>query len=281
MVHTSYSDKTQDMVDPTALSAVDKALSVLTAFRPGVDEVGVSELARTLGMTKSTVFRQLDALTRHGLVERTAGRYRLGRRLYQLADQVYEPDGMLWEVLSPVLVRLHEMTHESVHLAVLRGDEMVVIGRLHPEHHAALLRIGATLPAYCTALGKAVIAYDAAALERVVARGLRPSTPNTIVDPAQLRQELASVRETGLAVADRELRSDITAVAVALLGPAGDPVAAISVAGKAARFDVRLAGDLLRRARLEAMRALSRAGVWVPHRSTAGLTDLAPMARTA
>jgi DNA-binding transcriptional ArsR family regulator len=113
-------------------TAVDKALEVLAAFPPGQVPVGVSELARDLALTKSTVFRLLSALERNGLVERVEGRYRLGAGLHDLGARVYEPvPGALHAVLVPLMAVLYERTRENVNLGVLREGEVVLLGRLH------------------------------------------------------------------------------------------------------------------------------------------------------
>src|SRR5262245_9453400 len=102
--------------DAEARTAVDKAFDLLAAFPGGGATVGVTELARDLALSKSTVFRLLTIMERNGFVEHRGSRYRLGRKLYDLGAQVYEPQpGSLHELLSPCMAYLHEKSHETVH----------------------------------------------------------------------------------------------------------------------------------------------------------------------
>ena len=145
-----------------ARTAVDKAFEILAALPAGGQFVGVSELARSMQLSKSTVFRLLTTMERNGFVEREGGRYRLGRRLHDIGAQVYEPrPGRLHELLSPIMAALYERSRETVHLGVLRDNEVVLLGRLHGRRttpHA--LRLGARFPAHCSAMGKAILAHD-------------------------------------------------------------------------------------------------------------------------
>ncbi|WP_214369691.1 IclR family transcriptional regulator [Pseudonocardia sp. H11422] len=241
-------------------TAVDKALEVLAAFPPGHTSVGVSELARDLGLTKSTVFRLVAALERNGFVERQGNRYRLGRRLHDLGGQVYEPlPGSLHEVLAPFMAYLYELTRETVHLGVLYDNEVALLGRLHGQRPAPrTLRIGSRFPAHCSALGKAILAHDPTAAEFVLASGLRPRTRDSIVSDRRFRGELEATRERGVAFCVGESRPQLVCVATALLDDVGRPIAALSIGGVAGRFDTRQSAELLRRVAADATRALHR-----------------------
>src|SRR5207342_1738541 len=142
-----------------ARTAVDKAFEILAALPAGGQFVGVSELARSMQLSKSTVFRLLTTMERNGFVEREGGRYRLGRRLHDIGAQVYEPrPGRLHELLSPIMAALYEHSRETVHLGVLRDSEVVLLGRLHGRRttpHA--LCLGSRFPAHCSAMGKALL----------------------------------------------------------------------------------------------------------------------------
>ena len=166
-----------------ARTAVDKAFEILAALPAGGQFVGVSELARSMRLSKSTVFRLLTTMERNGFVEREGGRYRLGRRLHDIGAQVYEPrPGSLHELLSPIMAALYERSRETVHLGVLRDNEVVLLGRLHGRRttpHA--LRLGSRFPAHCSAMGKAMLAHDPDATDALLTRGLIARTPRSIV----------------------------------------------------------------------------------------------------
>jgi DNA-binding IclR family transcriptional regulator len=242
-------------------TAVDKALEVLAAFPPGQVPVGVSELARDLALTKSTVFRLLSALERNGFVERVEGRYRLGAGLHDLGARVYEPvPGALHAALVPLMAVLYERTRENVNLGVLREGEVVLLGRLHgPRPVPRALPIGTRFPAHSSAMGKAMLAHDPVSAQRVLAAGLRPRTRDTIISDRRFRAALDRIRESGLATSVREARPELSCVATALLDGAGRPIAALSIGGATGRFAMPEHAELLRRVAVEATAAARRA----------------------
>jgi DNA-binding IclR family transcriptional regulator len=255
---------TAAQLDPTtspvesSRTAVDKAFELLAAFPGGGTTVGVSELARAMSLSKSTVFRLLTAMERNGFVERHDGRYRLGRRLHDIGAQVYEPHpGSLHELLTPVMTTLYERSRETVHLGVLLDGEVALLGRLHGWRTAPhILRLGSRFLAHCSAMGKAMLAHDVDATEALLARGLAPRTPNTIVDASEFRHELRRTRERGIAINDQEARAQLSCVAIALLDEARRPVAALAISGPTSGFDVRRQAALLRSVAAEAERRI-------------------------
>ncbi|MDC2948954.1 IclR family transcriptional regulator [Streptomyces heilongjiangensis] len=244
---------------PDQRTAVDKALVLLKSLADQDGEIGVSELARRSGLTKSTTFRLLGILQRNDMVERVGSDYRLGARLFDIGDRVYGPvSAQLRERLLPHLADLYVLTQETVHLAVLRDTDIVYVNKIH-GHRATRCpsRIGARLPAYCTAVGKALLAFDHDAAEAAVLAGLPRLTEYTITDPATFRAELGHIRRTGIAYDRQEAAHGLTCVAVPIMGPAGRPVAAFSVAGADHRFDKARFAPALRRVAYEATRAVA------------------------
>jgi len=238
---------------------VDKAFETLTALPAGGQFVGVSELARAMRLSKSTVFRLLTTMERNGFVERDEGRYRLGRRLHDIGAQVYEPrPGRLHELLSPIMAVLYERSRETVHLGVLRDSDVVLLGRLHGRRttpHA--LRLGSHFPAHCSAMGKALLAHDTDAAETLLERGLTARTPRSITAQPQFRTELRRVRDTGIATSDQEARPNLTCVAVPLRDQARRPIAALSISGPSRGFDGHRNTLMLRAVAAEAERLIS------------------------
>ncbi|MEU2777634.1 IclR family transcriptional regulator [Streptomyces sp. NPDC007162] len=248
---------------PTAgqQTAVDKALVLLKSLASMDGEIGVSELARRSRLTKSTAFRLLGILQRNDLVERVGSNYRLGSQLVSIGERVYGATPVLLrEQLLPHLVDLYELTHETVHLAVLHGTDIVYVNKIH-GHRAARSpsRIGARLPAYCTGVGKALLAFDHDLAEAAVSAGLPARTEYTLTEPHRFREELRNIRQEGIAFDRQEALSGLTCVAVPILGPSGRPVAALSVAGAHHRFDPSRYAPALRRVGFEAARVLTAA----------------------
>ncbi len=242
-------------------TAVDKALTLLASLAEHDREVGVSELARRTRLTKSTAFRLLGILQRNELVERVGSNYRLGARLFDIGTRVYGPTSLwLRERLLPYVADLYEHTHQTVHLAVLHDTEIVYVNKIH-GHRAAHSpsQIGARLPAHCTGVGKMLLAFDHDAVERAIAEGLRTRTEYSIGDPGLLRAELRRIRQDGVAYDRQEAALGLSCVAVPVMGAAGRPVAALSVAGPAGSFDPGRVAPALRRVAYEASRSLAAA----------------------
>jgi DNA-binding IclR family transcriptional regulator len=244
-----------------APSAIEKALTLLDAF-DSVDAVGVSELARRAGLSKSTAYRILGTLHRNGMVERSGDGYRLGRRLHDLGRRVYENQpGLLREVLLPHLTRLYELTHETIHLAILHDTDVVCLEKLYGYRATqGPSRIGASLPPHSTAVGKMLLSLNPEAADRVLAAGLVRRTRRTLTDPDRLRAELSVIRRTGIAYDYEESAVGLACVSVPLIDGLGNAVAAISVSGARARFEPRSAEGLLRSVASAATRVVRRRG---------------------
>jgi DNA-binding IclR family transcriptional regulator len=220
------------------IQSVQRAAALLKAFDGDASELGVTDLSRRVGLHKSTVSRLLATLEHAGLVERVPGaeKYRLGFELLRLAGQVTH-FGDLREAARPVLAELAEQTSETVHLAVLDGNEVINVEQVEAPH---MLReaswIGRRTPLHCVANGKALLAWlPEARAAQIYAAPLTRYTERTIVDPRTLRRQMAVVRQRGYAVALGEIEAGLNAVAAAVRGRDGMPLAAISVSGPAYR----------------------------------------------
>ena len=219
--------------------SVDKAMSILKAFGQEAHlGIGVSELARRTELSKSTAFRLLVMLERNGIVERAGSAYRLGRVLHDLGSHVYSPDhDDVRDALTPFLADLYEATHHTVHLAVLHGTDVVYLNKLYGHRQInSPSRIGGRVPAYCTAVGKVLLAHDEVAADRTAQGRMHAWTAQTITAPTVLHEQLALVRTRGLAYDRRESVNDLACVATPVMGPGGRPIAALSVSGAADRF---------------------------------------------
>jgi IclR family transcriptional regulator, KDG regulon repressor len=243
-------------------AAVEKAMTLLTCFgaQAGMG-IGVSELARRAELSKSTAFRLLTVLERSGVVEKVERKYRLGQRLHELGRDAYVAEhDWLRDSLTPYLIDLYECTRETVHLAALHGTDVVYLSKLYGHRQVrSPSRIGARVPAYCTAVGKALLAHDPAALDRVLEGPLHALTPATIVDPLRLIEEIARIRDEGVAYDDEEATPGLSCVAVPILGYGGKAVAALSVSTSTGRLDTRAQAAVLRRLGAQATHGLMQA----------------------
>jgi IclR family KDG regulon transcriptional repressor len=219
--------------DPKRLSSVATAIALLKAFSEDEVEIGVSSLAKRLGVAKSTVHRLAVTLVSEGMLEQNPDneKYRLGIALVRRRMDVSTE-------AKPHLFALRENTGETVHLAVLQGTEIMYVYNLESTHAIRMRSdIGVRKPAYCTAEGLAMLAFqDPALAEDIVAKGLRPRTPKTNTDPQALRRVLAEVRERGYAVEDGESEVGMRSIAAPIRNGSGEAVAAIGVAGPVQRL---------------------------------------------
>jgi DNA-binding IclR family transcriptional regulator len=222
------------------LSSVRNAARLLCAFSPTETELGVGELARRLGLAKSTVFRLLTTLAEEHLVEKNprSGKYRLGLKLYELGAIVSNHLD-LHEAVATYIDELRNKTGETVHVAILDGDEVVYIERRESPQTLRLWgRVGHRNRAHRTSTGKVLLAYlPSEELDRVLARRpLDAKTPHTITDPEVLKRELERVRRRGWAQNENESEMGVASVAAPIRDATGQVVAAISVAGPTLRF---------------------------------------------
>jgi DNA-binding IclR family transcriptional regulator len=235
--------------EPQTGTSVAKAMALLWAFDRATP-IGVSELARKANLTKSTAFRLLSTLEQGQLVERVSGRYRLGTGLFELGNQVSycSPRG-LCDVAHPFLEDLYELTHETVHLAVVDCLDVLYIDKIFGRHPVrSPSRVGGRAPLHCTALGKALLAAgEPEVVCSVLSDHLQCRTPYTITDAARLEDALAQVRRDGTAFDREEAELGLTCVSAPVYNRRGATVAAISVSGATGRFDPAMYANKVRR----------------------------------
>jgi DNA-binding IclR family transcriptional regulator len=220
------------------LATVRNALHLLQQFTYDDPVLGVSELARRLGLGKSTVHRLLTTMAGEGFVQRTPdGRYRLGLRLYELGQLVVNSLG-LREVAHPILENLRNETRETVHLAVLEGVDVVYVERFASPSTLRLFgRLGRRMPTHSTSSGKCLLAFSTPDMvEAVVAAGLSGLAPRTITSRNVLQRALEQVRRDGYACSSDESEPGVASVGAPVFGHDGSVIAAVSVAGPCSRL---------------------------------------------
>jgi DNA-binding IclR family transcriptional regulator len=237
-------------------------MTLLNAFRSGEAEMTLAELSRRTGIPKPTAHRLLSELAAWNVVERTPSGLRLGMGLFELGQLAPRQRG-LREAAAPFLADLYEATHETVHLAVLEGLDVVYVQKLVSRRGPRLpSQVGGRMPAYCTGVGKALLAFaPPELLVQVVAEGMVRRTPRTIIAPGLLEQELTRIRARGVAEEHEESTVGIACVAAPVLGGSGRAVAAISITGWANRLDTGRLGPAVRTAALGVSRALGSSTV--------------------
>ncbi len=218
--------------------SLERGLAILSAFTSTRPLLGVSELAREVGLSRSSAHRYIATLAHLGYLEqdRTTRRYRLGLRVFDLGFSAIN-SMELRQIAAPDLQDLSDATGHTVNMAVLDGADILYIERCRSASQGQReidlnLHVGSRLPAYCTSMGKVLLASRSPEeLEALVARvDFVHRGPNTITARAALLAELQQVRERGLAVNNEELAYGLRSIAVPVHGQDGAVVAAINLA---------------------------------------------------
>jgi len=185
------------------LSSVATAIELLKAFSEDEVEIGISTLAKRLGVAKSTTHRLAATLVSEGVLEqdRATGKYRLGIALFRLGTLVRRRMNVSEEG-RPHLFSLRQKTNETVHLAILDGTDIMYVYFLESTQAIRMRSdLGLRKPAYCTAEGQAILAFlSPEVVQAVIAKGLHPRTSQTITDPDKLLRALDAVRRKGCAI---------------------------------------------------------------------------------
>ncbi|HET7474521.1 MAG TPA: IclR family transcriptional regulator [Dermatophilaceae bacterium] len=219
-------------------TVLGKVVTVLGSFTVDDHDLSLAELGRRTGLAKGTLHRVVTDLVGVRLLDRTQHGYRLSSQVFELGMRA-SVERRLMEVAIPFMQDLYERTHETVHLGVLDGHEVVYVSKIGGHRQATSpSSIGGRMPLHCTAIGKALLAHSPPTLlAEVVQAGLARRTPRTITAPGMLRRQLDRVLETGIAFEYEESAVGIACVASAVLDAFDQPVAAISVTGPVTRLD--------------------------------------------
>lgn len=218
--------------------AIDRALAVLGVLAEASQPMGVTEIARRVGLPKSVVHYHVSALVRNRYVEaRPDRRYGLGHAALRLGRGNHTNLELRTRAL-PHMRALHHETWETVALSVLVGNERVYVDQLvSPQEIKLSVELGRPFPLHAGASGRAILAFlPADSREALLSQPLERLSSRTVVDPAGLREMLESVRVTGVAISRSERHEGAAAVAAPLFDAHG-VAGAISVCGPEFRFD--------------------------------------------
>lgn len=223
--------------EPRYSQSLERGLSVLGCFTPERPVLGIADIAEELGMSRSTTHRYVITLLALGYLEQVASRkYRLGLRVTDLGMSALSSTA-LREHAHPYLEDLRWQTSYTVNLAVLDGTEILYVDRVRSVRRGQNqidlgLAVGSRLPAYCTSMGKVLLAYmsDHDRQDAVSDLTLAKRGPNTIMSKNALRVELEQIREEGFAVNDQELAEGLHSIAVPVRAGSHEVVAALNMA---------------------------------------------------
>jgi IclR family acetate operon transcriptional repressor len=221
--------------------------SVLNTFRvleevALLQPVGVSELARSTGMPKSTVQRCLFTLQHAGwlrMVDASRSKWGVTTKPLGIGLRAAGEEG-LREAAQPFLDELRDATNETIHLAVRDGNSLIILARRDSTQAVrTFVEVGTKAPLHATASGLAIMAkLDPAEVDRILDNGLEKFTSSTIVSRSALLAEVERTRDVGFAVNSASWwRPEVSAVGAAIVNAAGRPIAAVAISIPASRFD--------------------------------------------
>lgn len=249
------------------VKSLSRALSLLEALCEFPGGAELSTMSQRTGLPKGTAHRLLTTLARHGFVEQELRRYRVGVKAFVVGNAFLAHLDLRARAL-PYLVELRNHSGESVQLAVLENLQVVYIERVLSRSPVAYMksRVGAMLPAYCTALGKALLAFSPPELlQRYLEMvPLVPQTPHTITEREHLLEELAAVRRRGYAVDRGEREASVRAIAAPVFNHEVAAVAAVSVAGPTERMPWPLEDTALATQVIDTAKGISAAIGYAP-----------------
>jgi len=225
----------------TQVQSVTRAFSILSAFDRQRTTLTSTEIAKRVGLNNKTVHRFLLTLEAVGAISRIGrGRFCLGMTLAELGNQV-AVHKVLNETVQPFLEHMAEIYNESVQVAVLDGTNIFSIAHIPSTHSLTIgIRVGKHWPAYCTAIGKVLLAD----MDEIQIRGYLGSckferrTANTITNSADLMSHLRDVRELGYAINDQESELGMRGISVPIMNKHGLATAAISLSGPTMRLSM-------------------------------------------
>lgn len=227
--------------DPNFMTSLARGLIVIQAFTQQTPQMTISQLSVKTGLSRAAVRRCLYTLTQLGFAGLEGGtRYGLRPRMLQLSN-TYTASNALSTNAQPILERMSSVYHESFSVATLDGDEIVYIARTTVSRVMAVdLHIGSRLPAYCTSMGRVLLAYQPPEqLEQYLARAvLTPHTTRTVTTVDKLMMLLRNARRNGYALVDQELEVGLRSLAVPVFTPSGRVVATLNLSGSAPRMPV-------------------------------------------
>ncbi len=222
------------------VQTVDRALDILESFNYQQEELGVTELARKLGLHKNKVFRLLASLECRGYIEQDpkTGNYRLGLKTFEVASVFLNHLGLRRQA-RPLLEDLVAKCNETAYLAVIDGSDVIYILMHETSHTVRVIpRLGHRLPAHCTASGKVQLAFESEDHLQQLFGGppLQKLTEKTITDFGALREHLAEVARQGFAVDNEELEEGVCCLAAPVRDYSHKVVAGVGLSGPVSRF---------------------------------------------
>jgi IclR family pca regulon transcriptional regulator len=228
------------LTDPSFMTSLARGLAVLRAFSDSRRALTIAQISQKTGIPRAAVRRCLHTLKQLGYADAEMNNFSLRPKVLTLGYS-YLSSTPLAVSSQPYLNNISRALNESCSLAVLDEGEVLYIARSATSRVMSVaLNAGSRLPAYCTSLGRVMLAHlEPDELDAYFARTkLRPMTARTVVSQKRLREILAGVRQAGYAINDEELELGLRSIAVPVRGASGKVLAALNVGAQAARVGI-------------------------------------------
>ncbi len=235
--------------DMKRVKSVSRVINILEALHKG-DSLTFTEISRQVKLPKSTAYEALATLVAEGLIDKdiSTGRYRLGLRILELAYSARRGSG-LTRVAQPFLKSLNLKLNETVQLTVRDRDEVLYVeGFDSARQLKTSFELGERAPLYCTAVGKAILAFLPAEEVRRIIGGAKPRrfTPNTLVAQKRLLEDLTETAKRGYSIDNMEHEEGVRCIGAPIFDRTGGVAAALSVSGPSSRLPARRDGEIAR-----------------------------------
>ncbi len=256
--------------DKRSLSSVSNALRILRSYTLDRPSQGITEIAASLGLGKSTVHRLVTTLTNEGFLVKEADtqKYRLGYSVLTLSGVVTSSLDIYTEAL-PIVRKLVDSVGETAHIGIQDGHDVIYVMKIECNHQVRFLtHVGRRNPLYCTSSGKVLLAYKEHEFLQEIEKSLVKRAPNTITDPVLLEHSLQKIRADGYATSFEELLEGVHSIAAPIRDYTGNVIAALNIVGPKQRMG-RQKFPLLTRKVVEASQEISaKLGYYRPRHSS-------------
>ena len=244
--------------DPSYVEAFARGLRVIRSFGEGRETMTLADIAKLTDLPRATVRRSLFTLGQLGYVIDDGRQFRLTPKVLSLG-YAYLSSTPLPRMILPALEMVSEQVRESCSAAILDGPDIVYIARSATKRIMSVgLAVGSRLPAYCTSLGRALLAYEPVERQQAILATslLKPLTPKTVTDPQTLLGIFQQVAHQGYAFVDEELELGLRSIAVPVTNATGHVVAAINISTQASRLSEETMCTSLRLALVQAAQSV-------------------------
>jgi IclR family pca regulon transcriptional regulator len=229
------------LTDPSFMTSLARGLAVVRAFSDRRRSLTIAQISHKTGIPRAAVRRCLHTLKQLGYADSEANNFTLKPKILTLGYS-YLSSTPLTVSAQPYMDQISRTLNESCSLAVLDGNNVLYVSRSSTSRIMSVaLNVGSRLPAYCTSLGRAMLAYlpDDALKAYFNSVELKAYTERTVVSQKRLKEILAETREAGFTIVEEELEVGLRSIAVPVRGASGTVVAALNIGAQATRVTSR------------------------------------------